>query len=102
MRRPPKASPNGPTRAHEELEDAQDSLDEEADSLEESIEEHTEAAARDRKCPHARREAVAEVAQTDPELAGALRDASTCQRASGGDQAVSTTDWILLAIRVSS
>ena len=65
--------------ANEALEDAQDNLDEEADSLEDSIEVYTEAAAAIGRVLTLGTEAVAEVAQTDPALASALRDASTCQ-----------------------
>ena len=65
--------------ANEALEDAQDNLDEEADSLEDSIEVYTEAAAAIGRGLTLGSEAVGEVARSDPALASALRDASTCQ-----------------------
>ena len=74
-----RSCPTGRDGANEALEDAQDNLDEEADSLEDSIERVHRGRRRDRRVLTLGTEAVAEVAQTDPALASALRDASTCQ-----------------------
>ena len=63
----------------DDLEDAEDSLDEEADSLEESIEQLTGAARAVATVLTSGTQTVAEIARTDPAVASALRDASTCQ-----------------------
>jgi hypothetical protein len=65
--------------ALDELEEAQDSLDEEADSLEDSIKQLTSAAGAVGSVLASGVQTVAEIAGTDPEVATALRDASTCQ-----------------------
>jgi hypothetical protein len=64
--------------AVDELEDAQESLDEEADSLEDAIEQITEAAGAIGAVIASGTRTVADIARTDPELADALRDSSTC------------------------
>jgi hypothetical protein len=64
--------------ARDDLEEAQDSLDEEADSLEDSITQLTGAARAIGASLLSGTQTVAEVAQTDPELAAALRESSTC------------------------
>jgi hypothetical protein len=64
--------------ARDDLEEAQDSLDEEADSLEESIEQLTGAARAIGTVLASGTRTVAEVVQTDPELAATLRESSTC------------------------
>ena len=66
--------------ARDELQEAQDSLDEEADSLEGSIEQLTGAARAIASVLASGVKTVADVARTDPELASALRDSSTCQQ----------------------
>ena len=84
--------------AHDDLEEAQDSLDEEADTLEESIEQLTGAAgaiaavlvsgaADDRRgrAPRSR-------------ARRALRDIEHVPAAARGDELMSTTDWILIAL----
>ena len=62
-----------------DLEGAQDSLDEEADTLADAIGQLTDAARAITSAVTAGVKAVADVARTDPELAAALRDSSTCQ-----------------------
>ena len=64
----------------DDLEDAQDSLDNEADTLEEAIGQLTDAARAITGAVTGGVKAVADVARTDPELAAALRDSSTCQQ----------------------
>jgi hypothetical protein len=63
-----------------DLEDAQDSLDNEADTLAEAIAQLTDAARAITDAVASGVKAVADVARTDPELAAALRDSSTCQQ----------------------
>ena len=63
-----------------DLEDAQDSLDEEADTLADAIAQLTDAARAITGAVTSGVKAVADVARTDPELAAALRDSSTCQQ----------------------
>ncbi len=63
-----------------DLEDAQDSLDEEADNLADAIAQLTDAARAITGAVTGGVKAVADVARTDPELAAALRDSSTCQQ----------------------
>ena len=62
-----------------DLEDAQDSFDEEADTLAEAVAQLTDAARAITGAVTSGVMAVAEVARTDPELAAALRESSTCQ-----------------------
>ncbi len=63
-----------------DLEQAQDSLDEEADSLEEAIDQLAEAARAIGTTLASGTQVIADAAITDPELADALRDSSTCQQ----------------------
>ncbi len=63
-----------------DLEDAQDSLDDEADTLADAIAQLTDAARAITGAVTSGVKAVADVARTDPELAAALRDSSTCQQ----------------------
>ena len=63
-----------------DLEDAQDSLDQEADTLAEATAQLTDAARAITGAVTSGVKAVADVARTDPELAAALRDSSTCQQ----------------------
>ena len=63
-----------------DLEDAQDSLDEEADTLADAIAQLTDAARAITGAVTSGVKAVVDLARTDPELAGALRDSSTCQQ----------------------
>jgi len=63
-----------------DLEDAQDSLDDEADTLAEAIAQLTDAARAITGAVTSGVKAVADVGRTDPELAAALRDSSTCQQ----------------------
>ena len=63
-----------------DLEDAQDSLDNEADTLAEAIAQLTGAARAITEAVTSGVKAVADVGRTDPELAAALRDSSTCQQ----------------------
>jgi hypothetical protein len=62
-----------------DLHDAQDSLDEEADTLADAIGQLTDAARAITGAVTSGVKAVADVGRTDPELAAALRDSSTCQ-----------------------
>jgi len=62
-----------------DLEDAQDSLDEEADTRADAIAQLTDAARAITGAVTSGVKAVADVGRTDPELAAALRDSSTCQ-----------------------
>jgi hypothetical protein len=66
--------------ALDDLEEAQDSLDEEAETLEESIGQLAEAARSIASALAGGVQAIADAARTDPELADALRDSSTCQQ----------------------
>ena len=63
-----------------DLEDAQDSLDNEADTLAEAIAQLTGAAKAITTAVASGVKAVADVGRTDPALAAALRDSSTCQQ----------------------
>jgi hypothetical protein len=63
----------------DDLEDAQDSLDEEADTLEASIQQLTGAARAIGSVLASGTRTVADVVQTDPELASVIRDTGTCQ-----------------------
>lgn len=63
-----------------DLEDAQDSLEDEADTLADAIAQLTDAARAITGAVTAGVKVVADLAQTDPELAAALRDSSTCQQ----------------------
>ena len=65
---------------HNDLEDAQDSLDQEADTLADAIAQLTDAARAITGSVTSGVKAVADVSRTDPELAAALRDSSTCQQ----------------------
>ena len=71
-----------------DLEQAQDSLDEEAETLEEAVEQLTGALGAIGSVLANGVQAMADVAITDPELADALRDSSTCQqlREEAGEQ----------------
>jgi hypothetical protein len=62
-----------------DLHDAQDALDEEAATLADAIKQLTAAAGAITGAVTSGVKAVADVARTDPELATALRDSSTCQ-----------------------
>jgi hypothetical protein len=64
----------------DDLEDAQDSLDDEADTLAEAIAQLTGAAKAITGAVTSGVKAVADVGRTDPALAAALRDSSTCQQ----------------------
>jgi hypothetical protein len=66
--------------ALDDLEEAQDSLDEEADSIEESITQLTDAARAIGAALASGVQTIADVARTDPELARALQESSTCQQ----------------------
>jgi hypothetical protein len=63
-----------------DLEDAQDSLDTEADTLADAVAQLTDAARAITGAVTSGVKAVADVGRTDPELAAALRDSSTCQQ----------------------
>ena len=63
-----------------DLEEAQDSLDEEADSIEESITQLADAARAIGAALASGVQTIADVARTDPELAQALQESSTCQQ----------------------
>jgi hypothetical protein len=63
-----------------DIEDAQDSLDNEADTLAEAIAQLTGAAKAITGAVASGVRAVADVGRTDPALASALRDSSTCQQ----------------------
>ncbi len=62
-----------------DLHDAQDALDVEAETLAEAVTQLTKAAGAITGAVTSGVKAVADVARTDPELAAALRDSSTCQ-----------------------
>lgn len=64
----------------DDLEDAQDSLDNEADTLADAVAQLTDAARAISGAVTSGVKAVADVGRTDPELAAALRDSSTCQQ----------------------
>jgi hypothetical protein len=63
-----------------DLEDAQDSLDREAETLAEAIAQLTDAARAITGAVTSGVKAVADVGRTNPELAAALRDSSTCRQ----------------------
>jgi hypothetical protein len=63
-----------------DIEDAQDSLDNEADTLSEAIAQLTGAAKAITEAVTSGVKAVADVGRTDPALAAALRDSSTCRQ----------------------
>jgi hypothetical protein len=63
-----------------DIEDAQESLDNEADTLAEAIAQLTDAAKAITAAVTSGVKAVADVGRTDPALAAALRDSSTCQQ----------------------
>ena len=63
-----------------DLEDAQDALDDEADTLADAVAQLTDAARAITGAVTSGVKAVADVARTDPELAAALRDSSTCRQ----------------------
>jgi hypothetical protein len=62
-----------------DLDSAQESLEEEADSIDEAVAQLTGAASAIQGVLESGREAIADIVVTDPELAGALSDSSTCQ-----------------------
>jgi len=64
----------------DDLEDAQDSLDNEADTLAEAVAQLTDAARAITGAVTSGVKAVADVGRTDPQLAAALRDSSTCRQ----------------------
>ena len=66
--------------ALDDLEEAQDSLDEEADSIEESITQLADAARAIGAALASGLQTIAEVGRTDPELAAAVQQSSTCQQ----------------------
>jgi hypothetical protein len=66
--------------ALEDLDKAQDSLDEEADSIEESITQLADAARAIGAALTSGVQTMAEVGRTDPELAAAVQQSSTCQQ----------------------
>ncbi len=66
--------------AQNDLEQAEESLEDEPGSLEESIEQSTAAARTIAAVLTSGVQTLADVAVADPELADALRDASTCQQ----------------------
>jgi hypothetical protein len=65
--------------AEDELEAAQDALDEQADSLEEAVEQVTGAVGAIGAVLVSGVQTDLEIVRTDPELASAFRDSSTCQ-----------------------
>ena len=65
--------------AVDELNQAQDTLDDESETLEDSIEQLTGAAAAIGTVLASGRQTIADVANSDPELADAVRDSGTCQ-----------------------
>ena len=67
-------------RAHSDLEEAQDSLDDEADSLEAALEQFQNATGAIGATFVGGAQTLTDVAQLDPALAVAFRDASTCQQ----------------------
>jgi hypothetical protein len=62
-----------------DLNQAEDLLDDEAETLEESVEQLTAAAGAIGAVLESGRQTIADIADTDPELADALRDSGTCQ-----------------------
>ena len=70
----------GPQATQADIEDAQESLDNEADTLAEAIAQLTGAAKAITGAVTSGVKAVADVGRTDPALAAALRDSSTCQQ----------------------
>ena len=73
--------------AHDDLEGAQDSLDKEADSLEDAVTQVAGAVGAIGSVLKSGVQTKAEIVRTDPELAAAFRDSSTCQQLDGGDRA---------------
>ena len=67
-------------RARSDLEEAQDSLDDEADSLEAALEQFQDATGAIGATLVGGAQTLTDVAQLDPALAVAFRDASTCQQ----------------------
>ena len=67
-------------KTRNDLEDAQASLDDEADTIAEAITQLTGAAKAVAAAVTTGVQAVADVGRTDPALAAALRDSSTCQQ----------------------
>jgi hypothetical protein len=65
--------------AREELDDAEESLEAEADTLEEAVRQITDAVEALGSVLESGVLTLAEIARTDPELAVALRDSSTCE-----------------------
>lgn len=65
---------------HNDLQDALDSLDTEADTLADSVAQLTDAARAIGSAITSGVKTVADVARADPQLAGALRESSTCQQ----------------------
>jgi hypothetical protein len=65
--------------ARDDLEEAQDSLDEQADSLEEAVEQVADAVGALGAVLVSGVQTDLEIIRTDPELAAAFRDSSTCQ-----------------------
>ncbi len=66
--------------AHDDLEGAQDSLDKEADSLEDAVTQVAGAVGAIGSVLKSGVQTKAEIVRTDPELAAAFRDSSTCQQ----------------------
>ena len=92
-------SPSGRDATRTSLEEAQDSLDQEADTLADAIAQLTDAARAITSAVASGVKAVADVARTDPALAAALRDSSTCQQLREETTVMSTMDWILVALQ---
>jgi hypothetical protein len=69
--------------AHDELDEAEQSLEAEADTLEEAVTQLTTAVESLGSVLASGVLTLAEIARTDPELAVALRDASTCRHLRG-------------------
>ena len=87
-RSPRSRSRAGRTAPSTTSKQAEDSLDDEAETLEESVEQLTRRPRRDRDGDRVGAQTIADIAVTDPELADALRDSSTCQqlREEAGEQ----------------
>lgn len=66
--------------ARDDLEEAEDALDEQADSLEDAVEQVTTAIGAIGAVLVSGVQTDAEIVRTDPALAAAFRDASTCQQ----------------------
>jgi hypothetical protein len=67
-----------------DLEQAEESLDEEAETIEEAVEQVTGALGAIGSVVTSGGQAIADAAVTDPELARALRDSSTCEELTEG------------------